>query len=286
MPSIYQLSNTVLPFFAPWPRALLLHALELHKSYSYSAFLQLHASLREARRETFEDFAPALKDGTWSTSYLIQKLTEFTPGKTLKKNSPLSAETLSHWRKAGLLRYRAKNTPDHHSGAALLTLRRMVGNRERRWLPSYRNTSFVQEPLWWCWKQESLSSPILPCAVPLPDDLPSSALLWTEWQGAAWDPGWLSVGNLGCCRWAGSKEESQFPGLLWDITLDDLISRWSVQFLDNFYGQALQATPLTLQTLATLALLQRGTEQLSQLQNTPLPESSISSTERSALSFT
>src|SRR5947209_64980 len=63
-------------------------------------------------------------------------------------------------------------------------------------------TSRDREPAWWCWRQDHPQTPIIPCPVPLPDDLPPSAVLWTQWAGAAWHPEWLGVGQRGAIRWA------------------------------------------------------------------------------------
>lgn len=268
------MSIPIEPLFAPLSTPMILQALEFQNETPNeemdapaSPYERLRLRLLKPREETFELLQPAVKAGEFDTDFLLKKLSEFTPQKKMDSPRLLSAESLSHWRKIGLVRYESKNQPNADNGAALITLRRMVQHRERKWLPNPRKldrTHFLNEPIWWCWRQDSLSSPLIKCPVPLTEDVPPHALLWTDWRGAAWKPEWLSVGNLGCSRWAGTYVRD--GALLWAITEEELSERWGIP-INADYKQALAATPLTLHTLATSALLLLTTKYLEELKN-------------------
>jgi hypothetical protein len=273
--SVYQSIQAAEPFFAPLSRPMLAQALELQAEQFekedgvqllelvQSPYARLRTRMLSPRQQTFELLQPAIRKGEFTSEYLLQQLTRFTPK---QGKSPVAPESLSRWREMGIVRYREKNIPDYDSGAALITLRRLVRHRERGWLPTppkgtQKAHYFDAEPLWWCWRQDGPTSPVLPCPVPLPEDLPASALLWTDWCGASWSPEWYPIGELGCCRWAGIKIVDDKP--LWAITEEDL-ERWKI-IISSAYKRALSATPLTLHMLASSALLLLGTERLEEM---------------------
>jgi hypothetical protein len=180
-----------------------------------------------------------------STEWLLEALAE--TGHTV------TPTTLSRWRDAGLLRYDKKDHPDTDSVASLLIAAQLHKQR-RGLLPSSLQDG---EPGWWCWRQDHPLAPAIPCPVPLPDDLPSSAVLWTQWVGAAWHPEWLGVGQRGAMRWSGTIEAN--GKLLWDVPLDRLIE-WVPGILSNLEEleikpAELESTPEIGHTLANIALL-------------------------------
>ncbi len=91
----------------------------------------------------------------------------------------------------------------------------------------------------------------IPCPMPLPADLPLTALLWTPWVGAAWDPHWLKIGNdLGAIRWAGAVSEHQC--VRWTISQQEL-QRWDPEAAALTIDLPADAEALA-HTLAQLAL--------------------------------
>ena len=270
---------SVEPFFAPLSKPMITQALAFQEEeHTPSISLDIHAMishftakyslLRERiaapRQETYQQMLPAVKNGEFTTNWMLSSISKYTPKKHPQNSKTISAVALSRWRESGLVHYQNKNTPDFDSGAALITLRRLIPHRERGWLPTppksvSKNHYFTKEPLWWCWRQDSPACPIVPCPVPLPEDVPTSALLWTDWLGASWKPEWLCIGNLGCCRWARTTIRND--RLLWATTEEDL-EIWGTPISETYKKALRNDVPLTLHTLATSALLLLATERL------------------------
>lgn len=123
--------------------------------------------------------------------------------------------TLKWWQKRGLLRReRRRGLLDISSVATLFTVRLAENVRERNWLPARIE---AEEPLWWCYGQESPDAPLRPVPLPLPAALPAALILCTPWQGAVWEQEWQPdrVGNL--YRWARPPELEDL--LAWDTSL-------------------------------------------------------------------
>lgn len=218
---------------------------------------QLTEQVEEKRERVYALMTPVVQQQVLSTDWVIEALTDAMPRKPTHQGKPLTAQTMSRWREQGVLRYQQKNQPDADNAAALLTAR-MIDPRERGWLPSM---IAAEEPLWWCWRQDSPAHPIVPCPVPLPEDLPAAALLWTRWRGAAWQPTWLPLGTLGAARWAGTMKEQ--GTLLWSLTEQEL-EAWDAEIVPLGRGVLDTAARLTRHTLATLALLRLATPRLEQ----------------------
>lgn len=181
----------------------------------------------------------------YSTSWFLRTLAVHSPNK-----EPIPSQTLSLWHKRGLFRYQEYAIPDLDSAAALL-IARMTDKRKRNWLPSLL---LPDEPYWWCWRQDTPDAPPVPCPIPLPEDIPSSALLWTSWVGASWNRCWLRLDqNVGAVRWAGMQEKED--GISWEITKADL-ERWDPEIASHLpsspeYEQLLQnAAELVLRRLS------------------------------------
>jgi len=159
---------------------------------------------------------PFVANDHLTTSWLLKALTTHTPGKT-----PVQSSTLNLWHERGLFSYTERGYPEPDSAAAML-IARMVDRRERNWLPTIMTQ---REPRWWCWRQDRPDAPVVACPIPLPDDLPPSALLWTPWLGACWHIPWLQIGLLGAARFAGTQGPMSGEEWRWNLSLEDF-HRW------------------------------------------------------------
>ncbi len=151
----------------------------------------------------------------YSTTWFLRTLAVHSPNK-----EPIPSQTLSLWHKRGLFRYQDYAIPDLDSAAALL-IARLTDKRKRNWLPSLL---LPEEPYWWCWRQDTPETAPVPCPIPLSEDIPPSALLWTPWTGASWNHDWLRLDqHMGAVRWAGIQQRED--GRYWQVTKADL-ERW------------------------------------------------------------
>lgn len=230
--------------------------LSLEQQDLLASWARIYQRFRPIRNEAYHLTADALKSGDYSTRWIIAELSKRYP----EKSKPVSHETISRWRTTGLLPYQKEDFPDPDRAIAMLILRELITAKANAWTPKLpKNGSFWKEALWTCWRQDTPTSPILPCAIPLPPDLPHHTLLWTSYLGADLkSPLWLRIGDLGCCRWAQVKEYHNT--LIWDITEEDL-QVWGIT-IENYSKEMEKDTPLTLHMLANLALLQLATERL------------------------
>ncbi|MGH2496580.1 MAG: hypothetical protein ACRDIV_17920 [Ktedonobacteraceae bacterium] len=208
------------PLFAPLPVPMVLHLLRGPSKPHPAAEQQpltwrlLEQRVRATRQTAFVYMDPFVQGEHISSSWLMQALRANAPEKI-----PVGTQALSLWHERKLLRYSERGRPAPDNAAALL-IARMVDKRERNWLPTNMRED---EPSWWCWRQDGLDAPITACPVPLPPDLPATALLWTPWQGASWQRRpWLRVGSLGAIRWARATEVVRGSQWIWDLSLSDL----------------------------------------------------------------
>jgi len=240
------------PLSQPMIQASALHLLNIKVSLSLDEIVsEFHAQwssliekVKKTRDRVYTLMTPAVEKQAVSTDWLMNQLAELSP-----QNRRVSHETMSRWRDQGLLYYNAHNRPNYDSTAALMILRVLDERRIKGWTPTQKIAE--QEPRWWCWRQDSPSSPIVPTPVPLPGNIPASALLWTTWAGAAWEPDWLPVGQLGAARWGNTRIEKN--RLLWGITEAELM-QWDPQ-VTPLGKMVMDAAPLAQHTLATLSLL-------------------------------
>jgi hypothetical protein len=243
------------PLFAPLPIPVADHlVLRLQRKQHLTAQAARELLLKEVREKrptVYFSMRPFVNNTLgqipevhlrFSSGWLLRTLSLHSPGK-----KPLLPQTLSHWHGRGLLRYREYGLPDYDSAAALL-IARLIDQGERNFLPSKIG---AEEPLWWCWRQDSPQAPVQPCPVPLPPGLLPSTLLWTPWAGASWDRAWTAIGReLGAIRWARPEKSlwtlSPEEIALWDPELTSLVEKLPQE---ETFRQDL------LQTLATLVLL-------------------------------
>lgn len=198
---------------------------------------------------------PAIRENRVTSEWFAETMTAFTPNKQV----PLTAQALSRWRNKGLLHYDQKDRPNIDNVAALLTLRLLDTQGKKYWHPSKIED---EEALWYCFRQDTPTSPIIPCpARPLPTNIPKNALLYTNYQLARFQPEWLAFGNYGCIRWAGTTIED--GRLLWNLNLDDM-RVWEAN-IDPSNRRILEKanTPLMHHSIATMILLRLATEKFS-----------------------
>lgn len=265
-------SLSMLPFLAPLSESMMTQAFlvqegkrspaqratQLHpkRQEMLASWVRLYQRFQPVRKEMCSLTAQALKSGEYSTRWIITELSKRYP----EKSKPLSPETISRWREVGLLPYEKDDYPDPDRAIAMLILRSLTTPKANAWTPKRpTNDGFWQEALWTCWRQDTLSSPMQPCAIPLPSDMPGHTILWTSYLGADLkSPLWLRIGDLGCCRWARTREYHNTQ--IWDITEEDL-RLWNIE--TQHYSKELENdTPLTLHMLANLTLLRLATERL------------------------
>lgn len=264
--------SSMLPFLAPLSESMMKHALFMQDNTSshtrqgtptsatrqeqLTSWAKLYHRFRPLRKEAYTLTTDALKRGEYSTRWMIAELSKRYP----QRSKPLSHETISRWREIGLLPYQKEDFPDPDRAIAMLILRSLTLRKANAWTPKHpKNGGFWKEALWTCWKQETPTSAILPCAVPLPLDMPRHTLLWTGYLGADLkSPLWLRIGDLGCCRWGQVKEYHNT--LVWDITEEDL-RLWNIP-LEPYSKELANDKPLTLHMLANLALLRLATTRL------------------------
>lgn len=114
--------------------------------------------------------------------------------------------TIHRWRNtgngSGLLRYRDQDDIDPQSAAAILIARRLA-QAPHNWLPSGRNHFTAEDLVWWCWCYERPEAQPIACPLSLLHELPTSTLVVTTWEGAAWIDGWQLIPG-GAFRWAGT----------------------------------------------------------------------------------
>jgi len=238
----------VTPYFQPEQALLEQCAQEissgetLTKAECFGLIVSLLRQVQKKRAVTYTQMDPFA--GTLSTEWLLETLRDM--------KHAVTPTTLSRWRDGHLLRSDKKDRPDSNSAAAVL-IAAQLHKQHRGFLPKRLAKG---EPAWWCWRQDSPSDPVIPCPVPLPD-LPPSALLWTQWTGAAWHPEWLNVGQKGAIRWGGTDEIN--GKLLWNVPSETLAA-WMPGIIS--YGAELDVslkemdeTPEIRHTLANIVLL-------------------------------
>ena len=267
-------SLPITPLLAPLSESMMLHALRLQEGKRahiqtavkldlsqpgiLSSWATLYRRFTPLRSEALLLTAQALKSGDYSTRWIITELSKRYP----ERSKPISHETISRWREAGLLPYTKDDYPGPDRAIAMLILRSLTTDKVHAWTP--KNSDFWNEALWLCWRQDTPASPIVPCTIPLPANLPRHAILWTGYLGADLKSDlWLRIGQLGCCRWAGAKEYHN--NLVWDIREEDL-QIWGIDTA-GYTKELENDPPLTLHMLANLALLRLVTERLETTRN-------------------
>ena len=135
---------------------------------------------------------------TWpriKTGWLVDELSRLAP-------IPFNRDTLNRWVAKGVARQLGHGLVEPQCAAELVTARQMVApTREREWMDTEREE---KEPYFYVWVQVEPGAPVFPIPYPLPPDLPPDAVVWTPWQGVAWDQQWVAIDGLGAIRFAGA----------------------------------------------------------------------------------
>ena len=133
-----------------------------------------------------------------TTNWLQTKLAELIPGM-----EAVDRDTINRWAHRGIVRQLGHGLIEPQSAAELTTAGQMVlPDLKKGWLDHKRNPD---EPYWHCWCQIRPGTPVFPCGYPTPPSIPPYALLWTNWQGAVWNPLFVTMENLGSIAFAGAE---------------------------------------------------------------------------------
>lgn len=215
---------------APLPAEFIDHIiLDQQKRFSLSEGLSLPSpSFHELRHQIYLKVKEAAEQEKLTTTWLARELTELTPQKVKVRR-----QTLSLWKQANIVKYDEEDRPEFHSVAALL-LARQYSPLLREWRP----TLLAKNAPWYAWIEVEPGKEPLMCAFPyeeeipatstnaqllrllspkaimlgnkvsLPDPVavPSSALLYTPWEGATLEKGWYRVKG-GAARFLGKVTE-------------------------------------------------------------------------------
>lgn len=129
------------------------------------------------------------------TGWLVEELSALAP-------IPFTRDTLNRWVAKGVVRQLGHGLVEPQCAAELVTARQMVAKtREREWMDTERGE---EEPYFYVWVQVEPGAPVFPLPYPLPATLPPDAVVWSPWQGVAWDQQWVGIEGLGAIRFAGA----------------------------------------------------------------------------------
>lgn len=304
--TLRHLLTTAMPSLAPLPSPMARHLFlnfyrkEQHGSPIPQEDTQLPMEtverfverIHHARLAIHEYIEPYLETGQYGNELLAEIIFLHSPPNKKKKlaNNKLAESTLSRWRSCNLLQVMSRTHPENlkeklptFASFSWMSVARLVDKeRSDQW---FVPTLLPDEP-WWCWRQDTPQSPIIPCPVPLPDNLPPAALLWTIWPGAALKPpgyffwGWeeklewmkrnewmLLDEYIGAIRFAGiTNKKGPNQSACWNVSLRDL-KMW-----DNRTAEAMtkgfaypENKPGLLQNVADYLLRRVGEQRLQPL---------------------
>lgn len=230
------INSELYPFVAPLPIPIANHLIGRHcRQYRLSVEqgqAWLVKNVNEKRPLIYRYMDPFVLNGQrreltmaksaiLTTRWLLEALRTHDP-----KKRPVTLQTLFNWQKRGLQHNAFRGEPNPDSSAALL-LARTLDTGERQWLPEEMNP---EEPLWWCWKQESPAHVPTPCPVPLPSTLANATILWTPWAGGNWQQ-WKLIGrDVGAIRFAGKSMQRIQP--VWNVTFEEL-QQWMPELAER-----------------------------------------------------
>lgn len=164
-----------------------------------------------------------------------------------------TVKTVSRWRDRGLVRYDERDHINYDTAIAVLMMRLADHRRDRGFLPP---GDHKDEPYMYVWRQDTPSSPIIPCGLPLADDIPAHALLYSRWRALGLlRSDWLPFGDLGSVRWRGVSMENGV--LFWSLTEQDLM-RWDSSIIPLSDGILYHVAKQASHTLANLVLLKQA----------------------------
>ena len=147
----------------------------------------LLAELPSLRHQVYQELQPFVAQGQLSERAFLAVL---QAGASL--NATPTRQHLAGWRARGLLRLAAPDSLEPQTAAGLLLALRLIASAHLDSLPT---TLPLTEPMWSCWRQDSPAADPVACPMPLPAELPPTALVWTPWPGAEWLAGWQACGR-------------------------------------------------------------------------------------------
>ena len=241
--------------------------LEQTSRHLQGIWAMLEQRVHEKRQRTYSLMTPAVHiDFATGEQYVLpswlrETLSSLMPvSQKNPKKELITPQALSVWNDKNVLRHRAWGQLEAQSTATVITARQLDETRARFWLPSVVDAN---EPYWWCYSQavpiNGIPAPIVPCPVPLPQNISPSTLLWTPWSGASWDPRWLQLGYLGAIRWAGASIDGQ-GRIQWGMSESDL-KKWDPEVVSLDMG-FLKHTKEMLNGVAHFALLRLASTRL------------------------
>lgn len=142
-----------------------------------------------------------------------------------KQDRLLPRTTSDEWVRKHLLRSLSFGALEPNSVAALFMMRYLVLKDYRLWLPKRQKAN---APWFYVWGLQPDDQIPRVYPYPLPDDLPANTLLWSQWIGASWLPGWMRVPGIGALAW--SKTTTVGDRWYWDISENEL-ARWDHQLV-------------------------------------------------------
>jgi hypothetical protein len=233
-----------------------------HFLEAWSPILQWVAQLR---REAYKEFAPIWrKEQPLTTDWFIETLSKHRSPPRVKQGEeraakPLTDQTVWRWKNRGLLFYQGWDRPDFDSAMAVYMMLRAEPGARKGFLPS---GDYADEPYMFCWRQDTPSSPLVPCGLPLNaerDKIPKHALLYSPLPSLAhFHRTWLPFEHFSV-RWAGTLEEDGL--VMWDLSEEE-IAMWDDAVIPLGHGVLDSIAKQIRHTLANLALLRVATRQL------------------------
>lgn len=225
-----------LPALAPLPDAFIRHIFankdEL-KPYLFSEprllFDQTWFRIQQARQRVSFRLVPAV------AVEMKSKRARLTP-RWLRKNfasyagrSRLPTTTVQGWQERNLLRQRGYSSLEPNSIAAIYMMRYLFKDDYKFWLPHEQEK---EAPWFYVWGiQPNEVSPPQMYRYPLDKDnrdIKPNTLLYTQWIGASWYPGFVNVPGVGALAWGKTQEYA--GSWYWDIS-EEQMSEWDSSFI-------------------------------------------------------
>lgn len=219
--------------------------------------------IAQLRAQAEEPLKPVLEGyQSLSTKEFVEILYKKTPLK--QGRSKVSPMTVSRWRGRGFIRPVDNNEDliSAETALAVLIMRMADRHHQKGWLPPGPHQN---EPYMYVWRKDAPNTPAIPCGLPLGDDVPNHAFLFTPFRflGLLYPDYWFPFANLGSVRFAGTTlagQEKRGNRVLWNLSEEEILI-WDPSIKPLGRGildtLALQARD----SLANLVLLRLATQE-------------------------
>jgi len=137
----------------------------------------------------------------------------------------LPRTTVQEWLNKHLLRSIKHSSLEPNSVASIYMMRYLFKREQRRWMPARQR---MDAPWFYVWGL--LPDEKMPRMYPYPlsPDLPANLLLYSQWIGASWHPGFVTVPGIGSLAWGKTRE---FAGdWYWDLD-EEQMATWDADFV-------------------------------------------------------